>query len=58
MPTHLTMTLFLAAPWIVVLLVVARRYAVRSPRLWNYAPLAEGPSLSVVIPARNEAANI
>lgn len=58
MPTHLTMTLLLAAPWIVVLLVVARRYAVRSPRLWNYAPLAEGPSLSVVIPARNEAANI
>lgn len=58
MPFHLTMSLLLAAPWIVVLLVVVRRYAVRSPRLWNYVPLTEGPTLSVVIPARNEAANI
>jgi chlorobactene glucosyltransferase len=57
-PTHLPMDLLLAAPWIVVLLVVVRRYAVRSPRLWNYAPLPDGPSLSVIIPARNEAANI
>jgi chlorobactene glucosyltransferase len=41
-----------------VLLIVVRRYAIRAPRLWNYAPLSEGPSLSVIIPARNEAANI
>ena len=58
MHLHPAMTLLLAAPWIAVLLMVARRYAVRSPRLWNYAPLTDGPSLSVVIPARNEAANI
>jgi chlorobactene glucosyltransferase len=50
--------LLLAAPWIAVLVIVVRRYAVRRPRLWNYAPLADGPALSVIIPARNEAANI
>lgn len=58
MHTPLTTALLLAAPWLAVLLVVIRRYAVRSPRLWSYAPLPEGPSLSIIIPARNEAANI
>jgi chlorobactene glucosyltransferase len=52
------MSLLLAAPWIAVLLIVVRRYARRRPRLWNYVPVADGPSLSVIIPARNEAANI
>ena len=58
MDTPLLVSLLLAAPWIAVLLIVVRRYAGRSPRLWNYVPAAEGPSLSVIIPARNEAANI
>ncbi len=48
----------LAAPWIVVLLLVVRRYAVRSPRLWEFGPRPSGPLLSVIIPARNEALNI
>jgi chlorobactene glucosyltransferase len=51
-------TWLLAAPWIVVLVVVARRYASRSPLLAGYAPRPEGPLLSVIIPARNEAVNI
>ena len=58
MHTPLPVALLLAAPWIAVLLVVVRRYAVRSPRLWNYAPLPASLSVSVIIPARNEAANI
>ena len=41
-----------------VLLLVARRYASRHPHLRDYAPVQTGPLLSVVIPARNEAANI
>jgi len=48
----------LAAPWIVVLLLVVRRYAVRGPRLWEFGPRPSGPLLSVIIPARNEALNI
>ena len=48
----------LAAPWIAVLLLVVRRSAVRSPRLWEYGPRPSGPLLSVIIPARNEALNI
>jgi chlorobactene glucosyltransferase len=48
----------LAAPWILVLLVVVRRHAVRSPRLWQFGPRPSGPLLSVIIPARNEALNI
>lgn len=47
-----------ATPWVIVLLLVARRYAVRRPRLWEYAPRPSGPRLSVIIPARNEALNI
>ena len=48
----------LALPWIGVLWLVLRRYATRSPRLWEYGPRPGGPRLSVIIPARNEAANI
>ena len=47
-----------AAPWILVFLIVVRRYAVRSPLLRSYAPRSSGPLLSVIIPARNEALNI
>ena len=52
------MSWFWAAPWVVVLLLVLHRYAVRSPRLWEYGPRPSGPLLSVIIPARNEALNI
>jgi chlorobactene glucosyltransferase len=48
----------LASPWIALLVVVLRRYATQEPRLRAYAPRPEGPALSVVIPARNEAVNV
>jgi chlorobactene glucosyltransferase len=48
----------LAAPWIAVLWIVVRRYATRGPLLQGYAPQPNGPALSVIIPARNEALNI
>jgi chlorobactene glucosyltransferase len=41
-----------------VLLLTAHRYANRRPHLRDYAPVATGPLLSVIIPARNEALNI
>jgi chlorobactene glucosyltransferase len=52
------MSLLLAAPWIAVLWLVVRRYATRGPLLQGYAPRPNGPALSVIIPARNEALNI
>lgn len=52
------MSLLLAVPWIAVLWVVVRRYATRGPLLQGYAPRPNGPTLSVIIPARNEALNI
>ncbi|MGH7613244.1 MAG: glycosyltransferase family 2 protein [Gemmatimonadales bacterium] len=52
------MSLLLAAPWIAVLWIVVRRYAARGPQLRGYAPRPNGPSVSVIIPARNEAPNI
>ncbi len=51
-------SLLLAAPWIAVLWIVVRRYASRGPQLSGYAPRPTGPTLSVIIPARNEAPNI
>src|ERR1044072_3923208 len=52
------MTWVLAAPWLLVLLVVLFRYATRRPRLRDYEPLTTGPLVSVLIPPRNEARNI
>jgi chlorobactene glucosyltransferase len=54
------MSWLLAAPWILVLLVILSRYATRRPRLRDYEPLLTGggPLVSVIIPARNEARNI
>jgi len=52
------MSLLLAAPWLAVLWIVMRRYATRGPLLQGYAPRPNGPALSVIIPARNEALNI
>ena len=52
------MTWVLAAPWIVVLLVVVYRSATRRPQLRDYQPRETGPLVSIIIPARNEARNI
>jgi len=52
------MSWLLAAPWILVLLVILYRSATRRPRLRDYEPLFSGPLVSVIIPARNEARNI
>jgi chlorobactene glucosyltransferase len=52
------MTWLLAAPWLLVLAVVAYRYKNRRPHLRDYPPQASGPKLSVIIPARNESANV
>ncbi len=52
------MSWLLASPWILVLLVIACRYATRRPQLRDYPPAASGPLISVIIPARNEARNI
>ncbi len=47
-----------AAPWILVLLLILHRYAMRRPRLRDYEPLTTGPLVSVIIPARDEARSI
>src|SRR5712691_12340513 len=52
------MSWLLAAPWILVLLLVVYGYVTRRPRLRDYEPLRSGPLVSVIIPARNEARNI
>jgi chlorobactene glucosyltransferase len=48
----------LAAPWIVVFIVIVYRSATRRPKLRDYEPLETGPLVSIIIPARNEARNI
>lgn len=47
-----------ASPWILVFALVTYRYAWRRPHLRDYPPVQGGASLSVVVPARNEAHNI
>lgn len=46
------------ACYLVALLVVVRFYLIRTPALKDYPPLLDGPPVTVVIPARNEARNI
>ena len=46
------------ACYVVALLLVVRFYVRRTPALAAYSPFAGGPSLTVIIPARNEAQNI
>lgn len=48
----------LAAPWLLVLLLIVWRNATAGPLLSAYAPVPTGRLLSVIIPARNEAVNI
>lgn len=52
------MSWLLAAPWILVLLLILSRYLIHGPSLRDYPPLTAGPLVSVIIPARNEARNI
>lgn len=52
------MSWLLAAPWILVLLLMLYRYRSRRPRLRDFEPVTSGPLVSVIIPARNEARNI
>jgi chlorobactene glucosyltransferase len=47
-----------AAAYVLLLFEVARRLRDPQPRLASYEPLARGPLVSVVIPARNEAVNV
>lgn len=52
------MSWLLSAPWILALVLIASRYVLPRPRLRDYEPLTNGPLVSVIIPARNEARNI
>lgn len=47
-----------AAGYVVVLVLVAVRIRARRPALADRDPLRSGPLVSIVVPARNEAANI
>lgn len=46
------------ACYLVALLFIARFYLLRTPALADYPPFSDGPPLTVIIPARNEARNI
>ena len=52
------MTWAIPAAYALLLLLLVYRYATRRPRLSAYAPQVSGPLVSVIIPARDEAANI
>jgi chlorobactene glucosyltransferase len=52
------MSWLLAAPWILLLLLILYRSATRRPRLRDYDARLTGPLVSIIIPARNEARNI
>jgi len=52
------MTWAIPAAYALLLVLLVYRHATRRPRLSAYAPQLEGPLVSVIIPARDEAANI
>ena len=52
------MTWLIPAGYLAFLVLVAVRFVTRRPRLADYPPGNDGPLLSVIIPARNEAVNI
>ncbi len=52
------MTWWIPAGYVLALALLIRRYATRRPRLAEYPPLASGPLVSVIVPARDEAVNI
>jgi len=49
---------WIPAAYALFLVLLVHRYATRRPRLEDWPPLASGPLVSVIVPARNEAANI
>jgi len=51
-------TWLIPAGYLAFLVLAIARYATRRPRLTDYAPEIDGPLVSVIIPARNEAPNI
>lgn len=52
------MTWLIPGVYLLFLILLLHRYAHRQPRLRSYPPLVKGPLISVLVPARNEAANI
>ena len=52
------MTLLIPAIYFLFLLLLLHRYTHRHPHLRSYSPRTSGPLISVIVPARNEAANI
>ena len=52
------MTWLIPVAYAVFLALLIYRYATRGPRLSAYQPQPEGPLVSVIVPARNEAVNI
>ncbi|HYK10882.1 MAG TPA: glycosyltransferase family 2 protein [Gemmatimonadales bacterium] len=46
------------AGYLVALVVIVRFYLLRTPNLADYQPNPDGPPVTVIIPARNEARNI
>jgi chlorobactene glucosyltransferase len=51
-------TWLIPVAYAVFLALLVYRYATRGPRLSAYQPQPEGPLVSVIVPARNEAVNI
>jgi chlorobactene glucosyltransferase len=51
-------TWLIPAGYLAFLVLVTVRFVTRRPRLADYPPETDGPLLSVIIPARNEAVNI
>ncbi len=52
------MTWLIPTAYVGFFLLLVRRFGVRRPQLRDYAPRPRGGLISVIIPARNEAANI
>ena len=46
------------AAYALFLALLSYRYATRQPRLLTYPPRVSGPLVSVIVPARDEAANM
>jgi chlorobactene glucosyltransferase len=51
-------TWLIPAVYLLFLTLLLHRFAHRRPHLRSYAPRTSGPLMSVIIPARNEAANV
>lgn len=49
---------WIPAAYLLVMVLLIKGYAARRPRLSAYPPVATGPLVSVIVPARDEAVNI